>query len=230
MNNRRAPFDDIRARKAVQLALDTDNLNLIVYNGEGIVPKTLFAEESPYYQDKPFPETNSEEAQKLFDELAADGTPLSFTFMSYPSSESKTLAEAVQAQLSAYDNVDVKVEIHDIANAQARTAARDFDMSITSAIIQDPDYGLWSAFHSTSPGNFMGVNDPELDEALDRGRESASHDERVEAYNAVENRLADLTVGVFYTKATPAIIYGKDVHGVELYTLGSPLVEEIWIN
>ncbi|MCK0090156.1 ABC transporter substrate-binding protein [Rhodococcus sp. HNM0563] len=230
MNHRRAPFDDIRARQAVQLALDTDNLNLIVYNGEGVVPETLFAEESPYYQDLPFPETNSEEAQKLFDELAAEGKPVSFTFMSYPASESKTLAEAVQAQLSAYDNVDVKVEIHDITNAHARTAARDFDMSITSAIVQDPDYGLWSAFHSTSPGNFMGVSDPELDEALDRGRESASQDERVAAYNTVEERLADLSVGVFYTKATPGVIYGEDVHGVELYTLGSPLVEEIWIN
>jgi peptide/nickel transport system substrate-binding protein len=230
MNQRRAPFDDIRARQAVQLALDTDNLNLVVYNGEGIVPEALFAEESPYYQDMPFPDTNPEEAQKLFDELAAEGKPVSFTFMSYPASESRTLAEAVQAQLSAYDNVDVQVEVHDIANAHARTSARDFDMSITSAIIQDPDYGLWSAFHSASPGNFMGVNDPELDEALDRGRASQSQDERIEAYNAAEERLAELSVGVFYTKATPAVIYGKDVNGVELYTLGSPLVEEIWIN
>lgn len=230
MNQRRAPFDDIRARKAVQLALDTDTLNAIVYNGEGEVPATLFPEGSPFYTGAPLPEANSEEAQKLFDELAAEGKPVSFTFMSYPASESRMLAEAVQAQLSAYDNVDVKVEAHDITNATARTASRDFDMSITSAIVQDPDYSLWTAFHSASAGNFMGVSDPELDAALDRGRTSESQEERISAYTAAQERLDELAVGVWYTRATPGVVYGDDVHGVELYTLGSPLPEELWIG
>ncbi|KSZ57090.1 ABC transporter substrate-binding protein [Rhodococcus pyridinivorans KG-16] len=230
MNQRRAPFDDIRARQAVQLALDPDNLNTVVYNGEGAVPTSLFPEGSPYYTGAPLPETNSEEAQKLFDALAAEGKPVSFTFMSYPASESKMLAEAVQAQLSAYDNVDVKVEMHDITNAHARTASRDFDMSITSAIVQDPDYALWTAFHSTSAGNFMGVNDPELDAALDRGRVSESQDERVDAYTAAQERLDELAVGVWYTRATPSVTYGDNLHGVTLYTLGSPLPEELWVS
>ena len=230
MNQRRAPFDDIRARRAVQLALDTDALNTMVYNGEGTVPTTLFPEGSPYYTGTPLTDTNREEAQALFDALAAEGKPVSFTFMSYPSSESKMLAEAVQAQLSAFDNVDVKVEMHDITNAQARTASRDFDMSITSAIVQDPDYALWTAFHSASAGNFMGVADPELDAALDRGRMSESQDERVKAYTAAQERLDELAVGVWYTRATPSVIYNDKLHGVKLYTLGSPLPEEFWMG
>lgn len=230
MNHRRAPFDDIRARKAVQLALNTDDLNLMVYNGDGVIPTSLFAEESPYYTGATFSGMDRAEAQKLFDELADEGKPVSFTFMSYPSSESKMLAEAVQAQLSAYDNVEVEVEMHDITNAQARTANRDFDMSITSAIIQDPDYALWPAFHSESPGNFMGVSDPRLDEALDLGRSSQSEEERVAAYTRVQELLDELSVGVWYTKATPAVIYGDGLHGVQLYTLGSPLVEELWVS
>jgi peptide/nickel transport system substrate-binding protein len=230
MNQRRAPFDDVRARRAVQMALDTDNLNTIVYNGEGTVPTTLFPEDSPFYTGTQLPKSNSEEAQRIFDELASEGKPVSFTFMSYPASESKMLAEAVQAQLSAYDNVDVSVELHDITSAHARTASRDFDMSITSAIIQDPDYSLWTAFHSASAGNFMGVNDPQLDAALDRGRASESQDERIIAYTEAQERLDELAVGVWYTRATPAVVYGDNLHGVQLYTLGSPLPEELWME
>lgn len=89
----------------------------------------------------------------MFDELAADGKPLSFTFTTYSLVEARAAAETLQAQLSAFDNVEVKVETLDFAAAQTRVNSRDFDMTISSANIQDPDGPLWSAFHSSSQGN-----------------------------------------------------------------------------
>lgn len=230
MNAARAPFDDPRARRAVSLAIDLDSVNTVVYNGEGDVPATLFPEESPFYADIPIQQTDPEAAQALFDELAAEGKPVSFTFMSYPTTESRTLAESMQAQLSAFENVEMKIDVADYATAQARTGARDFDMVISSATVQDPDYALWQAFHSESSGNFLGVSDPELDEALDRGRSAESMDERVEAYTTVQERLAEFVPGLWYVRAVPAVVYSPDLHGVQLYTLGSPLPEEFWIS
>ena len=99
---------------------------------------------------------------KAVDKVAIPaGKPVEFTFMSYPTTESRTLGEALQAQLSAYDNVEMNVEVVDFAAATARAGARDFDMVITSAIVQDPDFGLWTAFHSASTGNFTGIDDKE---------------------------------------------------------------------
>jgi peptide/nickel transport system substrate-binding protein len=230
MNQRRAPFDDIRARRAVQLATDADQLNTVVYNGENEVPQTLFPESSPFYTDVKLQNPNKEQAQRLFDELAAEGKPVSFTFLSYPGTEAKLVAEGLQAQMSAYDNVEVNVEVLDFAALTARAGQRDFDMIVSSAIVQDPDFPLWTAFHSKSQGNFVGVADPELDAALDTGRIAVSEAERKAAYDTAQERLVELVPGIWYTRAVPSVVYGSNTHGVDMYTLGSPLPENIWMD
>lgn len=230
MNLRRAPFDDERARRAVNLALDLDAMNSVVYNGDGQVPDSLFAESSPFYNDVDWPAADKETAQELFDELAAEGKPVSFTFMSYPTQDSKVAGETVQAQLSAFDNVEVKVEVLDYAQATTRSNARDFDMMISSAIVQDPDYSLWTAFHGKSPGNFVGIDDPALNAALDQGRVAESADDRKTAYEVVEQRLAELNPAIFYIAAAPSVTASSQLQGIHLYTLGSPLPEELWLG
>ncbi|MEE2034859.1 ABC transporter substrate-binding protein [Rhodococcus sp. CC-R104] len=230
MNFARAPFADERARRAVSLAVDLDAINTAVYNGEGEIPMTLFEESSPFFSEIALKETDPEAAQKLFDELAAEGKPVSFTFLSYPTTESKMLGEALQAQMSAFDNVEAKVDVVDYAQATARTGARDFDMLISSAVIQDPDNPLWLAFHSDSSGNSVGVDDAELSAALDAGRTGRTVEERKAAYETVQERLVQLNPGIWYYRAVPAVVWGDHVQGVEVYTLGSPLPEEIWVT
>lgn len=230
MNTRRAPFDDQRARKAVSLAVDLDALNTVVYNGMGKVPTTLFPEVSPYYSDIALQETKKEEAQALFDELAAEGKPVRFDFTSFSSTESRMTAEGVQAQLSAFDNVEIGVNNVDSTAIQSVVAGRDFQMVITSATLLDPDNELWSGFHSKSSGNMSGISDPDLDAALDKGRVATAVEERKQAYDIVQERFAELVPGVFYIRSTPAVIAAKKVQGIDMYGLGSPLPEELWFN
>lgn len=230
MNFRRAPFDDERARRAVVLATDREALNAVVFHGDAQVPETLFPEDSPFYADVPLPQQNREAAQALFDELASEGKPVEFTFTTYTGVDNKATAEALQSQLDTYDNVEVHVEIVDFAAGSARAASHDFDMMVSSAITQDPDYALWTAFHSKSSGNFMGVADPQLDEALDTGRRAEALDERAQAYEFVQQRLIELNPGVWYVRAAPSVLAGENVHGLRIYTLGSPLPEELWLG
>ncbi|MDV8068367.1 ABC transporter substrate-binding protein [Rhodococcus globerulus] len=230
MNFRRAPFNDERARRAVALATDLDALDLAVNDGKGQVPETLFPETSPFHADIPLKKTDKEQAQKLFDELAAEGKPVSFTYTSFSTVENKAGAEGLQAQLSAFDNVDVKVDVVDFAAGLAIYGSHDYDMIATGAMIQDPDAELWSNFHGSSQRNLTGINDPELNDALYAGRIAESVDERKEAYEIVQKRIVALTPGLWYVRAATSVVTGKNVHGIELYGIGSQLPEELWIT
>ncbi|MEV5828214.1 ABC transporter substrate-binding protein [Spirillospora sp. NPDC052242] len=228
MNLRRPPFNDLRARKAVSAALDLQATNLSLYNGHGEIPTRLFDESSPFYSDVELRRHDKEAAQRLFDELAAEGKPVEFTFTTQNSTESRGVAESIQAQLAAFDNVDVEIRTIDSADTASIYASYDFDMLISSTLIVDPEPQLWDVFHSRSRSNLAGVADPQLDEALDKGRTSTSLEERKAAYKTAQERLAALVPVIYYTRAAPAVETAGHVHGARQYGWGSLLPEELW--
>lgn len=228
LNTRRAPFDDERARRALALAIDIDALNDVVFAGCAELPRTLFDESSPFHTDIAVPAHDPQAAQELFDELAAEGRPVSFTFLAYTSVENKAVAEAVQAQLSAFDGVDVRVEVLEFASALPRLNTYDFDVAITSATILDPDTALWSNFHGDSTGNFTGIDDAELNTAIDEGRRAADLDARIAAYEIAQQRIVELNPVVWYIRTAPAAVLGDGVHGVQMYGMGSIRPELLW--
>lgn len=230
MNSRRAPFDDPRARRAIAAALDLDALNLAVYNGLGKPVETLFTEGSPFYSNIPLRKVDKAAAQRLFDELAAAGKPVSFTFSAFPSTENRAMAENVQAQLSTFDNVKVNIEPLDQSRLGELYSKRDFDMVTLSSFFYDPDPVLSTVFDGSSPSNLSGINDPELNEALQAGRTATSDEERGKAYETVQRRLADQVPVVFITRVALGAIGGQNVGGIRLYGNGSLLPEELWIS
>ncbi|OHV43769.1 ABC transporter substrate-binding protein [Parafrankia colletiae] len=230
MNTRRAPFDDVRARQAVAAALDLEALNLAVYNGVALPARTLFGESSPFYSDTALQTTDSEKAQRLFDELAREGRPVSFTFTSSPGTENRAIAENIQAQLSSYDNVSVKIKIAEIAELISLRTSHDFDATVSSTFFRDPEPRLSPAFSGDTPANVSGIADQQLTQALDEGRSAPTQEDRRDAYDRVQQRLTALTPVIFTARAAPGVISARDVGGVQQYGLGSLLPEELWIQ
>ncbi|MFD0854134.1 ABC transporter substrate-binding protein, partial [Actinomadura adrarensis] len=212
----------------IAAAIDLDATNLSLYNGKGPVPDRLFERSSPFYADVPLTRPDKELAQRLFDQLAAEGKRVSFTFTSQASTESRIVAESVQAQLGAFRNVDVKIRIIESAETAAIYAKRDFQMLISSSLLADPEPQLWTLFHSRSSGNLSGIDDARLNAALDQGRRSTSLEERKAAYRVVQERIAALVPVIYYTRAAPSVSTAPYVHGATQYGFGSLLPEELW--
>lgn len=229
-NTTKAPFDDIRARQAVAAAIDTTALADAVAQGEAEVPETLFAEDSPFYADKPLDAHDPGKAQELFDELAAEGKPVSFTFTGYHTFETTTVGESLITQLSAYENVEVEMTDVELAEVGRVTTTGDFDAIVSSALFSgDPEPRISMVFHSQSPSNTSNISNPELDEALLAGRLGRTVEERKQAYDKVQDLLLELRPGIFYINGGSMLISNENVGGLAQYGQGTPLLEEFWI-
>ncbi|MFF0817172.1 ABC transporter substrate-binding protein [Rhodococcus sp. NPDC003318] len=228
LNTTKAPFDDVRARKAFAFALDLDGINNAAFEGTAKLPRTLFDESSPFYKDIPLAEQNRAEAQRLLDELAAEGKPLEFTMSLYPAN--RVVGEAIQTQLSTLNNIKVDVRTIDLAQVGQIMAKKDYDTLVSTVAFADPEPRLWSSLHSGSAGNTSGTNDPEMDVALDTGRTASDQAERAAAYETVQKRLVELNPVIFYTRAAPGVIASANVGGIRQYGIGSVLPETLWIQ
>ncbi|MBH0118382.1 ABC transporter substrate-binding protein, partial [Rhodococcus sp. CX] len=168
------------------------------------------------------------EAQRLLDELAAEGKPLNFTMSLYPAT--KGVGEAIQTQLSTLNNLTVNVRTIDVAQVGQIMAQKDYDTLVSTVAFGDPEPRLWFSFHSKSAGNTSGIKDAELDAALEAGRTSTDVAERTKAYETVQNRLVELNPVVFYTRAAPGVIANSNVGGIQQYGMGSVLPETLWVQ
>ena len=72
------PFNDPRAREAINAAIDPNLFNALYYNSKGTISTNVLSEDSPYY-DKSLaaPKYDAKKAQKLFSEIAKEtGKPV----------------------------------------------------------------------------------------------------------------------------------------------------------
>lgn len=230
MNNTRAPFDDVRARQALAAALDLGQIDDAVNQGKGSVPTTLFDESSPFFNDIPLVKKDTKKAQELLDEIAADGKPLEFTVSVFPGAGS-LLANSIQTQLSTLENIKVEVHTIDIAEYGKTMATKDYDVitnSVTFGV--EPEPRLWAGLHGSSGGNFSGVDDEQLNAALDKGRLAVEEADRKAAYQEVQNRLVEVTPVIFFSKSALGVIGANTVGGLQQYGMGSVLPETLWIK
>ncbi|GLY38868.1 ABC transporter substrate-binding protein [Amycolatopsis sp. NBRC 101858] len=230
MNMRRAPFDDNRARAALAAAINPQALNESAFDGAGLLVDTLFTTMSSFHADIPASSPDRATAQRLFDELAAAGKPLSFTFTVTSATENRAQAEAIQAQLRTFRNVSITIKTVELAQLQTLQTSHDFDATVTSAAFLDPEPRLWTAFRGDSPSNMSGVDDQQLNAALLAGRTTTTDDQRRAAYDTVQQRLVDLHPMIWIARTACAAIATKTVGGLIQYGFGSLRPEELWIG
>ncbi|MFF7249278.1 ABC transporter substrate-binding protein [Embleya sp. NPDC008237] len=227
-NLTRAPFDDVRARRALALAVDpaemARTLNL------GAVPaRGYFTTASPFFApDAAQPAHDRAEAQRLFDELAADGRKTEFTFVIPMASVSNKVAEYLQSRLNRYRNVSMRIEPLEIAAYVTRVVVqKNYQATLYQDWVIDPEPRTGNAFTSTSPQNLTGWKNPDADRALQAGRAATDPAARKAAYTDLQRVLAaDLPMWV-YAESSQGPVFTDRVAGVELFNSGSVLMDRI---
>ncbi len=194
MDVRRPPFDDVRVRRALNLAVRKDSqvraLHDLAVPAHGLLPPAMMGRDDAL---APYPHDPAR-AKALLAE-AGHGAGLAVEYVTVKEEYAERLAQLLQADLAA---VGVRVTITVLSFAaflEATSGPSPPPFSYTSWLVDypDPSNFLDVRFHSRAIGttNDSGYANPEVDRLLDEARGHRDPAARAARYRQVEQRLYD---------------------------------------
>ncbi|NUS55081.1 MAG: ABC transporter substrate-binding protein [Streptomycetaceae bacterium] len=229
-NASRPPFDDPRARKAVALALDPNDINKIAFTNQGVPGTSIFPSDSPLVAPGTpgMPAANRAEAQRLLDELAAEGKPLSFTYLLPQNNQAGKTGEYILTQLNTLKNISVKTETQAIVTyTNTVRVQRNFQAAMHNWTVSDVEPTVYSYLYSSSPSNFLSYKNPQADAALDQGRKTSDPAQRQAAYTELAKQLAQDVPLWPYQEGRITAYFGKNTAGLLLSNDGVLIMDRL---
>ncbi|WP_373048365.1 ABC transporter substrate-binding protein [Vulgatibacter sp.] len=219
MNCRRPPFDDVRVRQAVALAIDRDQLIRLVKLGEaerlagGHIPRSHWA----YAPIAPHAQARPAEARAL---LAEAGHPQGFETTLIVGSAfpyQVRAGEVVKQQLAA---AGIRVRLVALESSLFFDAlgSSDFDMGLAGWVgFVDPDEWTWELFHSAGKYNQQQCGLPALDELLEQGRVTVDRAARAATYRAVQALVVEDAPMAFLHLNRQISAWRRELHGYRVH-------------
>ena len=215
---------DVRVRQAMAYAVDRNQFNQVINAGIGEVADSVFKQSSPWYTNTDYPGYDLAKATQLVDEYKADtGQTPTFTLGTTPTPINQQAVQLLQQMLNAAGmNVTVKT-----------TEQAQF---ISDAVLGNYQVNLWRQFGGVDPDvdavwwysanagdgspqggltlNIARNKDPQIDAALNQGRETTDQATRKQAYDALQQRFtADLPY-IWLNHALWAVAADNHVRGI----------------
>ena len=194
-NMRREPFDDIRVRQALSMAIDVDKIiKYVIYNqGERITGPFLKQTDFYNHDIKPMP-YNPEGALKLLAQagwqrnaegwLEKDGKRMQFKLITNNGNDIRKAILSIAQDSWKQIGIDVRTDLLEWAVfIQERVNKLDFDALVLGwSMGIDPD--LYQIWHSSQTGfnqlNFVGFKNKEADDLIIKIRQEYNHAQQVE--------------------------------------------------
>ena len=192
-NTRNPPFDDMRVRQAISMALDRKAMTDAVLYGHGhaqtcgpIAPWSW-----AFYDCGLYDTPDLDKAQELLAEAGyADG----FSAVVKCGAPYKAQIDAGQMVKEALAPLDIEVEVvpvewgtylDDILNTH------NYEIGIVGWMgATDPDEWLYNHYHSEGPYNLWAYNNPRVDELLTEARTLVTEEERKPLYDEIQETVA----------------------------------------
>jgi peptide/nickel transport system substrate-binding protein len=240
----RPPFNDVRVRRALSMAIDRQKQVDTVFEGAGIlgwgVPYLYYqdakptpAQLGPYWQHRPA------EAKKL---LAEAGFPSGFEttlfyYEYFPQMTSQV--QLVQQDLKKHLNVTVKITKLDYTTYYGRYVEGKWDgmaWGFQSGHAVGLDERTYVYMHSKSTKNFFRVNDPVIDELTVKLRQTPDRAEHRATARKIVERELDQVLRMWMPYGTPFLVFQPHLRNVAGGVLrgtigyGSPTIARLWLD
>ena len=183
---------DARVRRALELAIDRDALNQVVFNGEFVPGNQWINPTNSYYQQAfPVPKRDVAKAKALLKEAGVSG-PIPIDFMVPNGPETRAVAEVIQS-MAAEAGFDLKIRVTEFATSLKQGEDGDFQLYLIGwSGRSDPDGNSYVFQTCNAPQNNGKFCDKEVDAAHAEARAKSDPVQRKKAYETVARRfLAD---------------------------------------
>jgi peptide/nickel transport system substrate-binding protein len=159
-----------KVRQALDLSIDREAINQVVFNGEFTPGNQWVSPEHPYYQ-KAFPVRGRDVAKaKALLKEAGVTLPVVVDMMVPKGAETEAVAQVMQS-MAAETGFDLKIRVIEFATSFKQAQAGEFQAFLIgwSGRI-DPDGNSYVFLHSNAPQNDGGYSNPAADKALEDAR------------------------------------------------------------
>jgi len=189
---------DARVRHALELSIDREELNHVVFDGEFQPGNQWVAPTNPYYvKELPIPARDVAKAKAL---LAAAGAPNRVvTMMVFNGSLAMQIAQVIQA-MAKESGFDIRIQATESTSAYQHAASGDFEAFLWGWNGRiDPDGNISSILGCNAAYNYLHYCSPEVDRELDIARTLEARADRLAHYRvAAEHVLQDLPIIYLY--------------------------------
>jgi peptide/nickel transport system substrate-binding protein len=180
---------DPRVRQALELSLDRDAINQVVFEGQFLPANQWVSLQNPYYaKNDPAPKRDVAKAKALLKEAGAPNP--SFTMMVPIGPENERGAQVIQS-MAKEAGFDIKLQVTEFARAldlatQGKMEAFYLGWSGRS----DPDGNLYSFLACGAALNYGHYCNQEVEKELDLSRTAADPAERLKHYEMIAAQAA----------------------------------------
>ena len=157
-------------RQALDLSIDREAINEVVFNGEFKPGNQWISPEHPYYQKAfPIPKRDIAKAKALLKESGVS-LPVSVDVMVPKGAENEAVAQVIQS-MAAEAGFDLKIRLIEFATSFKQAQAGEFQAFLIgwSGRI-DPDGNSYVFLHTKAPQNDGVYSNPEADKAFEDAR------------------------------------------------------------
>lgn len=188
-----------KVRQALDLSIDREAINQVVFNGEFTPGNQWVSPTHPYYQ-KAFPVHGRDVAKaKALLKEAGVAPPVSVDYMIPKGAENEAVAQVVQS-MAAEAGFDIKIRAVEFATTFKQAQAGEFQIfQINWSGRIDPDGNSYIFMRSKAAQNDGGYANPEADKLMENGRLTSNFEERKAIYEKLTRiLLQDLPIIYLY--------------------------------
>jgi 4-phytase/acid phosphatase/peptide/nickel transport system substrate-binding protein len=227
-NTKVAPFDDVRVRQALVMAIDRKKMSQALTNGLARPASNPYGDGSwvKCKDDGALP-YDVEKAKALIKDY---GKPVEFKMLVTATPRGRAGGQVLQ-QFWKQVGAVMEIEQVDQATIPPRAFMRQFQLTPWRIIdLADPDVQMYANFHTGSPVALANYSDPELDRLLEHARTTADVDKRTEDYCAISRLINKQAIWFWTFQNTYYAISSSRLKGLPKIYSGVIDVSDVWME